>query len=141
MNPKIVTGLAVAGEEGRCFFQDLALLGEDQVLAPQPTQLLALIRGQALSVAIVDIDLARPVAQRLLRAAQLTRQLRDRPTRGPEQPDRFGAELLRIRRRLWHRQTSSPAGQMAHPSDVHETGGTPSRSKDTSLSPPTVGRT
>ena len=64
------------------------------------------------TLAVVDVDLARPVAQRLLRAAQLTRQLRNRPATGPQQADRLSPELLRIRRRLWHRQTSSPAGQI-----------------------------
>src|SRR4051794_23093987 len=98
----------------------VALLREDQVLAPQATPLLTLIRGQALRV---DLNLARPVAQRLLRAAQLTRQLRDRPATGPQQPDRLRAQLFRIRRRLWHRQTSSPPGQMPQPSDVQETPG------------------
>ena len=44
-----------------------------------------------------------------------------------QQPDRLGPELLRIRRRLWHRQTSSPPASRPSRSDVHETGGTPER--------------
>ena len=57
MNPKITAGSRCpAGEEGRGFSQDLALLGEDPVLAAQPPQLLALIRGQALGLALVDVE-------------------------------------------------------------------------------------
>jgi len=51
--------------------------------------------------------------------------LRNRLAAAPEQLDRLTTELQRIRRDLWHRQTSFPAGQMAQPSDVHQTGGTP----------------
>jgi hypothetical protein len=125
INPKILTESRCPWRRRPPLFQDVALLGQDQILAPQPTQLLALIRGQTLRVTRVDVDLTRPITQRLLRAAQLTRQLRDRPATGTQQPDRLSAELLRIRRRLWHRQTSSPPGQIAQPSDVHETGGSP----------------
>src|SRR4051794_36300419 len=104
MNPKIVTGARCPRRRRPLLFQDVALLSEDQILAPQPTHLLALIRRQALDVAGIDFDLARPVAQRLLRTAQLTRQLRNRPATGSEQADRLSPGLLRIRRRLWHRQ-------------------------------------
>src|SRR5215216_661851 len=106
-------------------FQDLALLGHHPQLTAKAAQLLTLVRGQARSLAVVDVELARPVAQRLRRAAQLTRELRHRPPARAQQPDRFCAELRRVRRCLWHRQTSSLADQMAQPSDVHESGGTP----------------
>jgi hypothetical protein len=39
--------------------ENLALLGDDPKLAPQPPQLLALIAGQALRLALVDVELAR----------------------------------------------------------------------------------
>src|SRR5215217_3675716 len=47
--------------------------------------------GQRL--AVIDVELPSPVAQRLRRASQLTRELRDRAAAGPEQPDCFSAEL------------------------------------------------
>jgi hypothetical protein len=67
-------------------------------LAAQPAQLLALVGGQALGLALIDIEPARPVAQRLRRASELLRVLRDRAAARPEQPDRLLAELQRIRR-------------------------------------------
>src|SRR5438046_3536036 len=67
-------------EPGRGFFQNLPLLAEDLVLAPEPPQLLALVRGQAvLAVAGVAIGLGDPVADRLRRRLELLRQL----LRGP----------------------------------------------------------
>jgi hypothetical protein len=113
--------LAVLGEEGRRFSEDLAFLGEDAVLAAQPAQLLALVAGQSLSLALIDVELTGLVAQRLRRTSKLLGELRDRAAARPEQPNRLQAELQRIRRGRWHRQTSSPAGQSAQPSDVHET--------------------
>jgi len=59
-------------------FHDLALLGERAHLAPQPAQLLTFVGGQALSAALIDVDLARPIAHRLRRLAELSRELRDR---------------------------------------------------------------
>ena len=58
-------------EESRCLLQDLALLTQPRVVAPQPAQLLPLITGQALALARVDLRLAEPVTQRLRRDAQL----------------------------------------------------------------------
>ena len=84
-----------------------------------------LIRGQARGLALVDVDLAAPGAQRLRRATELTRELRDRPAATAQQPDRLEPERRRIRRDLWHRQTSSKPGQMAQTSGVYETGGPP----------------
>jgi hypothetical protein len=71
-----LTGSALLGEEGRSYFQDLALLHEHAILAPQPAQLLPLVGRQALSPARIDVDLAGPVAPRLLRAPQLNGELR-----------------------------------------------------------------
>lgn len=72
---------------------------------------LALIVRRSASPAST-VDLTRPIPQRLLRTPQLSRELRNRPTTGPQQTDRLSPELLRIRR-SWHRQTSSPVGQSA----------------------------
>jgi hypothetical protein len=65
-------GLALRGEEGRGFLEDLALLGEHPDLATQPAQLVALLATQALRLALVDIDQATPVAQRLLSHTRVT---------------------------------------------------------------------
>src|SRR5215211_2680852 len=123
MNPNTLTVSDPRTRRMPRLFQDLALLGHHPQAA-QAAQLLTLVRGQAGGLAVVDVELARPVTQRLRRAAQLTRELRDRPPARAQQPDRFCAELRRVRRCLWHRQTSSLADQMAQPSDVHESGGT-----------------
>jgi hypothetical protein len=40
-------------------------------LTAQAAQLVALVRGQAIGLALVDVELARPVAQRLRRAPKL----------------------------------------------------------------------
>src|SRR5438876_577567 len=47
--------------------QDLALFSERTHLSEQPTQLLTLVRGQAVAPALVDVDLTHPVTQRLRR--------------------------------------------------------------------------
>ena len=58
-------------------------------------------RGQALGLALIDVELTRPVAQRLRRDTRAPRRAAgtDRPLR-PQQPDRLTAELQRIRRVL-----------------------------------------
>jgi transposase len=61
--------------------EDLPLLLEAAVLAPQAAQLLALVAGQAFAAALVDVGLAHPVAQRLRRDPELAGDLRDRATR------------------------------------------------------------
>ena len=98
----------------------------DPVLATQPAQLLALVAASG----------PRPCPRRRragapsCAATAASTRARARAA-GPsgrcvlQQPDRLTAELQRIRRGRWHRQTSSPPGQTAQPSDVHETGGTP----------------
>src|SRR5688500_15994629 len=68
MNSKILTESRVLWREGRGIFQDLALLGDDPQLAPQPAQLLAPVAGQPLRLVLIDVDLARPVPERLWRA-------------------------------------------------------------------------
>jgi hypothetical protein len=55
--------LSCLAKKGRGFSEDLALLGEDPVLAAQPAQLLALVPDQALGLALVNAKLARPVPQ------------------------------------------------------------------------------
>jgi hypothetical protein len=57
-NRRSPPGLAVLGEEGRRFSEDLAFLGERAHLAAQPAQLLALVAGQALGLALSDVKLA-----------------------------------------------------------------------------------
>src|SRR3954466_6726842 len=63
-------------EESRCLLQDLALLTQARVVAPQSAQLLPLISGQPLALARVDLRLAEPVTQRLRRDAELPSDLR-----------------------------------------------------------------
>src|SRR5712691_92216 len=108
-------------EPGRGFFQNLPLLAEDLVLAPEPPQLLALVRGQAvLAVAGVAIGLGDPVADRLRRRLELLRQLLRVPP-GSHHLNEPPLELRRVRdMRLGHRELLFPRKG----SGVHETGGT-----------------
>src|SRR3954453_14577199 len=100
MNRKILTGSRFPWRRRPPLFQDLALLGDRAQLATQPAQLLALIRAQPGSPALVDVDLTRPVAQRLRRDTQLVRELWDRLAAALEQRDRLTAELEWTRG--WH---------------------------------------
>src|SRR5712691_7005452 len=84
-------------EPGRGFFQNLPLLAEDLVLAPEPPQLLALFSGQAvLAVAVVAIGLCHPVADRLGGRLELLREPL-RVTPGADQVDHAAPELRRVR--------------------------------------------
>src|SRR4051794_15841850 len=89
INPNTVTGSRPPWQRRPRHFQDPALLSERLDLAPQPTQLLALLRRQALGLARVDIDLARPVAQRLRRNPELTGELGNRLAAAAQQSDRL----------------------------------------------------
>src|SRR3954449_5271668 len=105
INRKILTGSRFPWQRRPPLFQDLALLGDRPQLATQPPQLLALIGGQARGLALVDADLARPVAQRLRRDTQLGGEQRDELSAALEQCNRLAAELHRIRG--WHETPSS----------------------------------
>ena len=91
MNRKSPPGLAVLGEEGRRFFQEFALLGEHSDLPTEAAQLLALVAAQTVATALVDIDLARRVTQRLRRHPQLARELGHPLAAALEQLDRLAA--------------------------------------------------
>jgi hypothetical protein len=83
--PSTMSGMSVysasrgAASERRGFLQDLALFLEHPHLPPQPPQLLPLVARQTLALAGIDLRLLRPQPQRLVRDAQLTRDL---PHRG-----------------------------------------------------------
>jgi hypothetical protein len=59
-------------EESRGRLEDLTLLAQAAVLAPQSPQLLALITGQTLATARVDVALADPVPEHLLGHSQVS---------------------------------------------------------------------
>src|SRR3989454_11986308 len=108
-------------EPGRGFFQNLPLLAEDLVLAPEPPQLLALFRGQAiLAMTVIAIGLGNPVADRLRRRLELLRQLFRVPP-GSHHLNEPPFELRRVRGMgFGHRELLFPRKG----SGVHETGGT-----------------
>src|SRR5207247_10078243 len=82
----------------------------------QPPELLALLAGQPLAQAAIDLRLAHPVTQRLRRAAQVGRDDRDRAARAAHQLDRLTPKLRRIRRTCtWH-LNSPPSGPCSAPS-------------------------
>src|SRR5205814_5942016 len=72
--------------------QDLALLTQARVVAPQAAQLLPLATGQPLPLTPVDLRLAKPVTQRLRRYAELAGELRQRQPARARQPNGLGAE-------------------------------------------------
>src|SRR6266566_6811203 len=107
--------LALPGEEGRGFFQDLPLHLQGSDPSSQLAQLGALVGGQALGLAGVDLSLALPVAQRLIGDPEILRDLGDRLVRDLDQLECFAPELRRVRRlalRHWtppSRSLSTPA--------------------------------
>jgi len=73
------TPIAVSGEEDRRFSEQIALHAQRTVLRPQSTQLLTLARGQPVVPSTgVKVALAQPVAQGLVRDAQIAAQAADR---------------------------------------------------------------
>ena len=63
-------------EEGRGSLEQIALLAQRSVLAPQPGDLFALVSVDAVvGLVAIDLVLATPVAQRLRRDAQALRKL------------------------------------------------------------------
>ena len=121
------TSLAIGlpREESRGRLEDLALLCQQAVLATQPPQLLALVGGQALDAASVDVALAAPVTQCLLRHAQFSSNLLERRP-GPNERHRLATELRWIRRTgSWHADILPAQASRPKHSSVHETGSTP----------------
>jgi hypothetical protein len=68
--------IGLPSEEGRCLFQDLALVLKDAHLASERPQLLLLAAGQPIiAVAVIEFGLTKPVAQGLLGNAQVAGDL------------------------------------------------------------------
>src|SRR5438309_11774417 len=91
----------LGGEEGRGFSQDLLPHAEHPVLTAELDQFLALGRGQAFLVALVDVGLGEPVAQAALADADVGRDVSDRLRSLTGQLDGPTAELRRMRRVAW----------------------------------------
>src|SRR6185295_18531973 len=81
-------------EEGRGFFQDVALLAQDAHLFAQLAQLLALGSGQTLALTCVDLRLREPAVDRRLGQIQVSTDLRDGLARAADERDRLRLELL-----------------------------------------------
>src|SRR5207302_7085045 len=112
---------------GRGFFQDLLFHLQRAHLLAQTAQLLALLGREALALALVDLRLAAPFVQRLVRAAELFGDRLDGSGAQPQQLERFTPELRRVRRsRSRHLNL---LGSVFRPkrSGVLESGGTPER--------------
>src|SRR5439155_14838070 len=89
--------LALLHEEGRGFFQDLPLLLEQQHASTQLAQLLALVTGQAIALAPLDLRLLHPQAQRLPRYSEIAGDLSERPISPSVERDLRTPKLQRIR--------------------------------------------
>jgi hypothetical protein len=90
-------------------------------LTAQAAHLVALVGGQAIGLALVDVELARPVAQRLRRAPKLLASCEiDRPVVCSRRTA-SRRNSSRIRRDGPHGHRSSLPGQTAQRSSVHET--------------------
>src|SRR4029453_9716934 len=116
-------------EEGRGFFQDLPLLLEQEHPPAQLAQLLALVAGQAIALAALDLPLLHPQPQRLPRYPEIPRDLPERAISPRVERHRLTPKLRRIGlsvlRLPWHGQTAFLPGRIAQRSAVHETGGIP----------------
>ena len=104
MNPNTVTGSCRPWQRRPRLFQDLALFGEDPVLATEPAELLSLVAVQTVAAALT---------QRLWRNAELGGELRDRLAAALEQLDRLAAELFGYGARM----NTDPSRQARRPSD------------------------
>ena len=94
--------------------------------AAQPPQLLQLTGGQpVIAQARIQLTLADPVPQRLLRHPQVLSDLAEQLAASSDQPDRLNAELRRIgRTSAWH-MDSSPGTGRPQRRGVHHSGSTP----------------
>src|SRR5439155_2744371 len=117
-------------EEKRRLAQDLALLAQDAILTPQPTQLLPLLARQPLTLPAVDLRLQHPAPQRLRRDLQLVGDRSKRATTRPIQPHRLLPELRRELLPLRHAD-SLPGRRRVHSRGVNRSGSTPERARAT----------
>jgi hypothetical protein len=105
-----VSGAGLACEPGRRSREDLALQPQLLVLAPQPGQIVALGRGQPITLllpaALLPVRLCDPVADRLRRRFEFSGKV-NRIATGADQLDHLATEFRRIRRpRLGHRKAA-----------------------------------
>ena len=105
--------------------QDRPLFLEHLHPPAERPQLLALLGGQALGSAGVDLSLLGPAPNRLPRHAEIAGHPLDRVVGCTAEPDGFGSELSWIRGALRVRPRDSFWGRCPTGSGVHETGSTP----------------
>jgi hypothetical protein len=100
--------VALFGEEGCGFVQDLPLLAQRAHLAAQLAQLLALTRRQRLTCTVVDVGVLHPVAERLVRDPEVLGDAGQGAVTAADEAHRLGFELRRIGRLgAGHGNTSS----------------------------------
>src|SRR5205823_3568250 len=91
--------IGLPGKESRRPLQNLALLTQQLVFTLELTQPLPLLPAQhVVALAPIGLVLPPPVTQRLLRAAQLRRELPGRPHPRSQHPHRLDPEPRRVRR-------------------------------------------
>lgn len=91
MKRKHFTGSRSPSRRKPRLFQDLPLLAQDTVLAPELPQLLGLLAGQALALAGVDAGLLESEAERFVGGAELARDLPDQAAARADELDRTKA--------------------------------------------------
>src|SRR4051794_19161897 len=112
--------IALLGEEGRGFFQQVALHPQNAVLGAQPPQLVALGgRQPVLAPASVQVGLAHPIADDLAGAAQILAELVRRAPAFADQADGFAPEFGRVGR-MTLRHVDSLRGIIPKRSGVHQ---------------------
>src|SRR5437879_4153672 len=112
------------GEEGAGFYQDLPLLLEDPDPPAQAGELLALLGGEPLFAAGVDVGLAGPGPERLDRYAEVAGHSGEGPSIS-DQSDRFSSKLRRVGRSRPASHADSLPGKTPKPEGLHESGSTP----------------
>src|SRR5262249_39414983 len=118
--------VALPGEEGRGFFQEVALHPQDAVLGSQVAQFVPLGGGQAVAAtACIEVRLAQPVADDLPRAAQIAGELLGIAPALADQADGFSAEFRGVGGMALGHLDSLLGTIIPKRSSVHLTGGTP----------------
>jgi len=88
-------GVTSTGRTQGGSLQDVPLLAQDPVLGAEAGQLLALLGGESLAPAGVDVGLAEPLPDRGLGQVQVASHLADRAITPSAQLDDFSLELRR----------------------------------------------
>src|SRR6266516_1553544 len=114
------------GEEGRRFFQDVALLLERANASAQTDELIAFLGGKTVgATALVEVGLLHPDPKRLDAHSKIAGHRGGVVAFLLYQPDRLSSELRRVRRSRSPSHVDSLLGKFSKLAGVHESGSSP----------------